>query len=229
MGGGAVLVWMAMAAVWASAFGWIVCAAVLERLEERRRIDKLVRLFPGNDGDRRFGDSTPKEEGRFARALRRKASLSQRRRAKERLEIQKHIPEMVDAVALGMRAGLSFESAFELSCVRFDDVLSRKCRRAHACWESGLVSRDAALRALAEEMDVPVMTRFVGNVIRCLRYGSPMSRVFESVTSEARSCYRSQMEEVVAKAPVKMLMPTAGLILPAMLIVVMGPVLLEFV
>ena len=76
------MVWMAMAAVWASAFGWIVCAAVLERLEERRRVDKLVRLFPGNDGDRRFGDSTPKEEGRFARALRRKASLSQRRRAK---------------------------------------------------------------------------------------------------------------------------------------------------
>ena len=202
------MAWMVMATIGASAFGWIVCASVLERLEERKRVDKLVHLLPGNDDNSR---------------------LSQRQRTKERLEIQRHIPEMVDAVALGMRAGLSFESAFELYCERFDDVLSRKCRRAHACWESGLVSRDAALRALAEEVDVPVMTRFVGNVIRCLRYGSPMSRVFESVASEARSCYRSQMEEVVAKAPVKMLMPTAGLILPAMLIVVMGPVLLEFV
>ena len=223
------MAWMVMATIGASAFGWIVCAAVLERLEERKRGDKLVHLLPGNDDNSRFVESTPKEVGRSSRVLRGKAALSQRQRTKERLEIQRHIPEMVDAVALGMRAGLSFESAFELYCERFDDVLSRKCRRAHACWESGLVSRDAALRALAEEVDVPVMTRFVGNVIRCLRYGSPMSRVFESVASEARSCYRSQMEEVVAKAPVKMLMPTAGLILPAMLIVVMGPVLLEFV
>ena len=172
-----------MATIGASAFGWIVCASVLERLEERKRVDKLVHLLPGNDDNSRFAESTPKEAGRFSRALRGKAALSQRQRTKGRLEIQRHIPEMVDAVALGMRAGLSFESAFELYCERFDDVLSRRCRRAHACWESGLVSRDAALRALAEEVDVPVMTRFVGNVIRCLRYGSPMSRVFESVAS----------------------------------------------
>ena len=41
--------------------------------------------------------------------------------------------------------------------------------------------------------------------------------------------YRAKMEEKVAKAPVKMLVPTAVLILPAMLIVVMAPVFLGFV
>lgn len=153
-------------------------------------------------------------------------------RAKEealaKLAIERHVPEMVDAVALGMRAGLSFESAFALYCDRFDDELAAACRRACLSWESGLVSRDEALGRLAQDMDVSSLTTFVNNVMRCLRFGSPMSRMFEIMASEARSCYRAKMEEMVAKAPVKMLVPTAALILPAMLIVVMGPLLLEF-
>lgn len=215
-----------MAGVWASIFGWVACAAVFERIKERRRTEKLRRLLPSGENDEEL---SREGRGSIASALRKRPSVLRRQRAKDRLEMQRHIPEMVDAITLGMRAGLSFESAFGLYCERFDDELSRKCRRACASWESGLVARDTALRLLAEEVDVPVMTRFVGNAIRCLRYGSPMSRVFDSIASEARNCYRSQMEEMVAKAPVKMLMPTAGLILPAMLIVVMGPVLLEFI
>ena len=54
-----------MATIGASAFGWIVCASVLERLEERKRVDKLVHLLPGNDDNSRFVESTPKEAGRF--------------------------------------------------------------------------------------------------------------------------------------------------------------------
>ncbi len=165
-----------------------------------------------------------------AKGLSRRAfgASDRKRRAARRLTAERHVPEMIDAVALGMRAGLSFESAFALYCSRFDDELAQACRRACRSWESGLVSRDEALRLLARDFDVPSLTRFVSNVIRCLRFGSPMSRMFETTASEARSCYRAKMEELVAKAPVKMLVPTAGLILPAMLIVVMGPVLLEF-
>lgn len=37
----------------------------------------------------------------------------------------------------------------------------------------------------------------------------------------------ARLEERVAKAPVKMMMPTGALILPAMLLLVLGPVLLE--
>lgn len=76
---------------------------------------------------------------------------------------------------------------------------------------------------------VASLERFASNVVRCLRFGSPMNRMLEALASEARGCYRAKMEEKVAKAPVKMLVPTAVLILPAMLIVVMAPVFLGFV
>lgn len=153
------------------------------------------------------------------------------RRAKEEraLALERHVPEMVDALGLGMRAGMSFERAFRSYCFRFDDELAALCRQACLKWESGLVSRDAALLELGTLSGVPSLERFASNAVRCLRFGSPMNRMLDSLASEARSCYRAKMEEKVAKAPVKMLVPTAVLILPAMLIVVMGPVLLGFV
>ncbi len=91
------------------------------------------------------------------------------------------------------------------------------------------MGRDEALRRLAAELDVPALSRFVSNIQRALRFGSPIGRMLESLSSEARSCYRATMEERVAKTPVKMLGPTAGLILPAMLILMMGPVMLDLV
>ena len=105
-------------------------------------------------------------------------ALSHRQKEAYELALERHAPEMIDALALGMRAGMSFERAFRSYCFRF---------------------------------------------------GSPMNRMLEALASEARGCYRAKMEEKVAKAPVKMLVPTAVLILPAMLIVVMAPVFLGFV
>ena len=152
-----------------------------------------------------------------------------RKRERVQLDVERHVPEMLDAIALGMRSGLSFESALRLYSFRFDDRLALACRRACQSWESGLVERDEALRGVAEEFDVQSLSRFVANALRALRYGSPMGRMLEVLSSEARSCYRAKMEERVAKAPVKMLAPTAGLILPAMLIMMMGPVVLELI
>lgn len=158
----------------------------------------------------------------------RKKGARRRAKAQRRIAVERHVPEMVDSIALGMRAGLSFEHAFGLYCDRFDDELALACRKACRSWESGLVSRDEALRSMAVSENVASLTSFVNNATRCLRFGSPMTHVLDVMADEARSCYRAKMEELVAKAPVKMLMPTAALILPAMLIVVMGPVLLEF-
>lgn len=163
-------------------------------------------------------------EGKTVRILK-----GQGERKRIRLEVERNVPQMLDAVALGMRAGLSFERSLGLYAFRFDDELACACRRVCREWESGLVDRDEALRSLAEEYDVASLSRFVANALRALRFGSPMVRILEVLAGEARSCYRARMEELVAKAPVKMLAPTAALILPAMLILMMGPVALELI
>lgn len=211
--------WVALAVVgvFAGLSGAFV-ARWVQNAQDAARRKRAMLLFSALSGG---------ADGGGVRTARRREG--RRAKVERALEVERHVPEMVEAIALGMRAGLSFESAFRLYCFRFDDVLALKCREACRGWESGLVLRDEALRAMARDCGVPVLDRFVGNVTRCLRFGSPMGRMLDVLAAEARSCYRAKMEERVAKAPVKMLMPTAALILPAMLILVMAPVLLEFV
>lgn len=64
-------------------------------------------------------------------------------------------------------------------------------------------------------------------MVRSLRFGSSLAGSLEAAAAEARAEHRARLEERVAKAPVKMMMPTGALILPAMLLLVLGPVLLE--
>ena len=49
----------------------------------------------------------------------------------------------------------------------------------------------------------------------------------EEAAQESRNLYKAKQEEIVSKAPVKMMIPTGTLIFPAMLILVLGPILLE--
>ena len=73
----------------------------------------------------------------------------------------------------------------------------------------------------------PLLARVIENIVRSLRFGATMADNLEDAAREARSGYKARRQEAVAKAPVKMVVPTGVLILPAMLMLVLGPVLLE--
>ena len=83
------------------------------------------------------------------------------------------------------------------------------------------------MRALAQGYDNPLFSRTVSAIIRSLRFGTSLGEVLEQSAEQARAARKAQVEERVAKAPVKMMIPTGTLILPAMLLLVLGPVLLE--
>ena len=91
----------------------------------------------------------------------------------------------------------------------------------------GLVSRDEGLRKVARSYDSPLFERFAENVIRSLRFGTSLADGLNALALEARSVKKAKLEERVAKAPVKMLLPVGTLILPAMLVLVLGPIMLE--
>lgn len=135
--------------------------------------------------------------------------------------------EMLEVVALGVRSGLSFDRSLQLYTGHFDDGLARECAVAQRSWEAGLATRQDALRALAQGYDNPLFSRTVSAVIRSLRFGTSLGEVLEQAAEQARAARKAQVEERVAKAPVKMMIPTGTLILPAMLLLVLGPVLLE--
>ncbi len=135
--------------------------------------------------------------------------------------------EMAEVVALGLRSGLSFDRAFALYCEHFDSAFASDCDRAHRQWTLGLVSRESALRAVAESYDSAMLSRVVEGIVRSLRFGTSLAETLESAAVEARSIHKAEVEERVAKAPVKMLVPVGTLILPAMLVFVLGPIMVD--
>lgn len=147
------------------------------------------------------------------------------KRRKEDLE--NHLSEMLEVLALGLRSGLSFDRSFELYHSHFLTVLSRESAFAQQQWQMGLQTREDALRDLASTYDSGLFSRVIENIIRSLRFGSSLADSISSSALEARVLHKANKEEEVAKAPVKMLVPTAALILPAMLILVLGPVMLD--
>lgn len=140
---------------------------------------------------------------------------------------EEHLSEMLEVVALGLRSGLTFDRGFALYGAYFDNEFSRSCTRAYRSWSLGLCSRQEALRDLAASYDVPALSRVVDSILRSLRFGSALAGVLDEAGRQARASCKAALEERVAKAPVKMMLPTGALILPAMLLLILGPVLLE--
>lgn len=144
-------------------------------------------------------------------------------------ELSKHLPEMLEVVALGLRSGLSFDRSLNLYAQHFNSTLAFEYERALQKWMMGLATREVALREVAESYDSVLLTRVTESIVRSLRFGSSLAEPLEQAAAEARLDHRSLVEERVAKAPVKMMIPTGTLILPAMLLLVLGPVLLELI
>ena len=144
-------------------------------------------------------------------------------------DMERHLSEMLEVVVLGLRSGLSFERAFRLYPEYFDTELGQAMGRVADRWELGLMQREDALRSLEAEYDSTLLSRVVGSMVRSLRFGTSIADSLESVAVEAREVHKARMEERVAKVAVKMMLPVGTLILPAMLLLVLGPVLLELV
>lgn len=153
-------------------------------------------------------------------------SLDQEAAARKR-ELERHLSEAIEVICLGLHSGLSFDYAVRLYCSCFDSALSREFDIAQREWQAGLRSREEVLRDIASTYDSAVFSRVVDNIVRAMRFGSPLADSLEVLAAEARQSHKASVEEKVMKAPVKMMLPVGTLILPSMLILVLGPVLLD--
>lgn len=156
------------------------------------------------------------------------AHRERKRQALVKDSCEKNLSMLCDITAMGIDAGLSFDAAISLYCARFDNELSRRLAASCERWTRGLVSRGEALAQMAEETGSASVERFSDTAARAVTQGAPLAGMLRSLAVELRQSRKTQIERRVAKAPVKMLVPTGVCILPAMLLLVMGPMLLQF-
>ena len=135
------------------------------------------------------------------------------------------IAEMVDVVRLGLSAGLSFDAALELYCTHRTGALPDRMMRARLSWQMGIAARGEELERAACDLGERSLESFGIAVDQALKLGSPLSETLAAQSREIRSAHRAQIERDIERAPVKLLIPTGTLILPALLLSIVGPLL----
>lgn len=133
------------------------------------------------------------------------------------------VSEMIDIVRLGLKAGLSFDASLELYCEGRSGVLSETMVRARLSWQTGLMSRELSLLDAARELGVKPLESFAVAVSQALELGAPLSDTLETQGKEIRAAHRAEIERQIERVPVKLLIPTGTLILPALLVSIVGP------
>lgn len=135
------------------------------------------------------------------------------------------VSEMVDIVRLGLSAGLSFDAALGLYCEGRTGRLAERLAQAQLLWQAGAGSREMELMAAARDVGVRSLETFATAVDQALALGAPLADTLAGQSREIRAAHKAEVERQIERAPVKLLIPTGTLILPALLISILGPLL----
>ena len=143
-------------------------------------------------------------------------------------EIVLALAETLDLMTITVEAGVAFEASMVRAAQSSTGPLADELTRTMQEVQIG-VPRGQALRDLAARCDVEDLTTFVSAVIQAERYGVPITRVLRVQSAELREKRRQRAEEAAMKIPAKVILPLAVCILPAMMLLVVGPAILQIV
>ena len=147
-----------------------------------------------------------------------------RHRIKVRREqVTNDLPDVLDLMTISVAAGLGLEQAMQVSCARFESPVSDELRLALREMELGL-SRHDALENMKLRTDIDDLVTLCVVLSQADALGLPIGRVLQAQADEMRDKRRQRAREKAAKVPVKILFPLALCFLPAILIVVLGPI-----
>jgi tight adherence protein C len=145
---------------------------------------------------------------------------------RRRDEIRRELPDALDVLAVSVEAGLSFDQSLARLHEHMSGPLVEEFQLVLSELRVG-ESRGNALRKMGERVDVGEVSAFVHAMIQADQLGTPLAKILRVQASEARRRRQVAAEERAMKAPVKMLLPIALFIFPAMFVVILGPAVIK--
>ena len=147
---------------------------------------------------------------------------------KVKARIIKELPDVVDLLALCVNAGLDFMLSLKWVVEKSQpsamiDQLNTLLQEINV----GKPRRDA-LRDLARRFDLPDLSTFSRTLIMADKMGTSMSDALNSLSIDMRYARYRRGEAMAMKAPIKLLIPLIFCIFPVVLILVAGPLFLQF-
>jgi len=135
------------------------------------------------------------------------------------------VPDLAELLVATTGAGLNPSLAFRRSAEVLEGPLGDELRIAVRGLELG-VPWVVVLEELAVRTDDSSLQRVIRAIGRSQRLGTPVASALHSLAEDLRKERQARAEELARRAPVKMLFPLVFLILPAFLLLTVGPVLL---
>lgn len=151
-----------------------------------------------------------------------------RRRVLERhRSVQRALPFVLDLLTLSVEAGLDFMNALERIVERRDlDALGEELLRVLGEMRVGKTRR-SALQDMAERVNQPDVRSVVNALVQADELGVGIASILRIQADQMRTRRFERAETLAHQAPVKLLFPLVAFIVPAVFLVLMGPIVLQ--
>ena len=150
---------------------------------------------------------------------------------KRQEQIAKSLADAIDLLVIGVEAGLGLNAA--LLRVGSDLAVRNRAIAEEFCLvnqdlRTG-IPREKALRNLGDRNRLEDLRIFTGALILADRLGTSVADTLRAQADSLRTRIRQKAEEQAARAGIKMLFPLVFFILPALIIILMGPAVISVV
>ena len=147
-------------------------------------------------------------------------------REQRTIQTQNSITSVMDLLALTLGAGMGLERALRLVCDRVDSALTEELRRVLTDMELGLSRREAFERMKAR-VGVDEVQALTSAIVQSEDLGASLVKTMQLQAHEARLTRRRRAEAAAYRAPVKMTIIMGLFTLPALFMILLGPVVFQ--
>jgi tight adherence protein C len=148
--------------------------------------------------------------------------------AKRQQAIARELPDTLDALVIGVEAGLGLDSAMVQVAQMLRGPMPDELHRVLQEMKLG-VARTVALRALSSRTTVRDLKTLVTALVQAGEMGISVANILREHASDQRLRRRQRAEEQAQKVAVKMLFPVLLCFFPAIFVVVIGPAVIHLV
>lgn len=146
-------------------------------------------------------------------------------------QVRRSLPDCLDLLVVCVEAGISLDAAIlrvarDLTYVH--PALAGELLVVSRKTNAGM-TREEALRGLWDRTGVEEVRTLVASLVQSEKWGSSSSRVLRVSAETLRRKRRHAAEKKAATAPLKMIVPMAIFIFPALFVVILGPAVIQIV
>ena len=145
---------------------------------------------------------------------------------KRQKKLQQALPDALDMLTVSVEAGLGFDAAIAQVARNTEGPLAAEFARALQEMQIGK-SRAQALRGVVDRTSVPELRAFISAITQASELGIPVARVLREQSKEMRIRRRQRAEYKAQQIGVKITFPLILCMFPALIVIVMGPGILE--